>query len=97
MRENRPNRKLFSAWLQSAYIAVPSIELKRADLDKVISAATLSHETCYSGCPGTASDNAFHELADVISGQLPYFQSPHVAIDMMGMRQQIPMSATDRC
>ncbi|CAL5221800.1 g4055 [Coccomyxa viridis] len=34
-RENRPNRKLFSAWLQSAYIEVPSIELKRADLDKV--------------------------------------------------------------
>ncbi len=42
-RENRPNRKLFSAWLQSAYIEVPSIELKRADLDKV-SSATFPHK-----------------------------------------------------
>ena len=33
--DKRPNRKLFSAWLQSAYIDVPSVELKRADLDKV--------------------------------------------------------------
>ena len=34
-REKRPNRVLFSAWLQSAYVEVPSVELKRADLDKV--------------------------------------------------------------
>lgn len=35
-RDKRPNRLLFSAWLQSAYIEVPLVKLKRADLDKVI-------------------------------------------------------------
>lgn len=34
--DTRPNRLLFSAWLQSAYIEVPLVKLKRADLDKVI-------------------------------------------------------------
>lgn len=35
IRERRPSRLLFSAWLQSAYIEAATVELKRADLDKV--------------------------------------------------------------
>ena len=37
VREKRPSRLLFSAWLQSAYIEVPLVQLKRADLDKACS------------------------------------------------------------
>ena len=35
VRDKRPARVLFSAWLHSAYIEVPIVQLKRADLDKV--------------------------------------------------------------
>ena len=35
VRNNGPACVLFSAWLHSAYIEVPIVQLKRADLDKV--------------------------------------------------------------
>ena len=35
VRDKRPARVLFSAWLHSAYFEIPVVQLKRADLDKV--------------------------------------------------------------